>query len=114
MPGLLDETEAILSFVADEPGVYVTLMAQYYVSGWVGKDGEYEEIARGVDREEYRRALALRDWFGLRLDPAVSATGSGIVYPARSSRAPRDPSVRASSRQGESLSTPAWSRCETS
>jgi putative pyruvate formate lyase activating enzyme len=71
MPGLAEETEAILRFVADElgTGCYVNLMAQYYVSGKVGKDGQYEEIARRVDREEYERALALARELGLRLDP---------------------------------------------
>ena len=50
MPGQLDETAAILQFVADElgTGCYVNLMAQYYVSGKVGRDGEYMEIARGA------------------------------------------------------------------
>jgi putative pyruvate formate lyase activating enzyme len=35
MPGLLDETEAILRFVATElgPGTYVNVMAQYYPRG---------------------------------------------------------------------------------
>jgi putative pyruvate formate lyase activating enzyme len=35
MPGLLDETEAILHWIAEElgTGCYVNLMAQYYVSG---------------------------------------------------------------------------------
>jgi putative pyruvate formate lyase activating enzyme len=71
MPGLIDETEAILRFVAAELGTacYVNLMAQYYVSGKVGKNGEYEEIARRVHREEYERALALARDLGLRLDP---------------------------------------------
>jgi putative pyruvate formate lyase activating enzyme len=70
MPGLLDETEAILRFVADELGTncYVNLMGQYYVSGKVGRDGEYTEIARGIHREEYERALALANDLGLRLD----------------------------------------------
>jgi putative pyruvate formate lyase activating enzyme len=70
MPGLLDETEAILRWVAEElgTGAYVNLMAQYYVSGKVGKDGEYEEIARGLYREEYEQALALAQELGLRLD----------------------------------------------
>ena len=70
MPGLLDETEAILRFVAEElgPGTYVNLMAQYYVSGKVGKDGEYLEIARGIYREEYEQALELARDLGLRLD----------------------------------------------
>jgi putative pyruvate formate lyase activating enzyme len=71
MPGLLEETEAILHFVAEElgPGTYVNLMAQYYVSGKVGKDSQYEEIARGIHREEYEQALALARDLGLRLDP---------------------------------------------
>jgi putative pyruvate formate lyase activating enzyme len=71
MPGLLDETEEILRWVAAElgTGCYVNLMAQYYVSGRVGRDGEYLEIARGVEREEYEEALALARDLGLRLDP---------------------------------------------
>jgi putative pyruvate formate lyase activating enzyme len=70
MPGLLDETEAILRFVAEElgTGCYVNLMGQYYVSGKVGRDGEYAEIARGIHREEYERALATARQLGLRLD----------------------------------------------
>jgi putative pyruvate formate lyase activating enzyme len=71
MPGLLDETEAILRFVAEElgTGTYVNLMAQYYVSGKVGQNGQYAEIARGIYREEYEQALALARELGLRLDP---------------------------------------------
>src|SRR5918994_4288862 len=75
MPGLLDETESILRWVADELGTccYVNLMAQYYVSGKVGRDGEYLEIARGIQREEYEQALALARSLGLRLDPRSAA-----------------------------------------
>ena len=71
MPGLLEETEAILCWIADELGTdcYVNLMGQYYVSGKVGRDGQYGEIARGVQREEYERALSLAEKLGLRLDP---------------------------------------------
>lgn len=71
MPGLLEETAAILRFVADElgTGTYVNLMAQYYVSGKVGRNGQYEEIARGIHREEYEEALELARVLGLRLDP---------------------------------------------
>jgi putative pyruvate formate lyase activating enzyme len=71
MPGLYEETEAILRFVAEElgPGTYVNLMVQYYVSGKVGQDGRYDEIARGIYREEYEQALALARELGLRLDP---------------------------------------------
>jgi putative pyruvate formate lyase activating enzyme len=70
MPGLPEETEAILRWVADELGTacYVNLMAQYYVSGKVGRDGQYVEIARGVYREEYEAALGLAQELGLRLD----------------------------------------------
>jgi putative pyruvate formate lyase activating enzyme len=70
MPGLLEETEAILRFVAEElgTGTYVNLMAQYYVSGKVGQNGQYNEIARGIHREEYEQALALARELGLRLD----------------------------------------------
>jgi len=71
MPGLLGETEAILRFAAAElgTGTYVNLMAQYYVSGKVGQNGQYAEIARGIYREEYEQALALARQLGLRLDP---------------------------------------------
>jgi putative pyruvate formate lyase activating enzyme len=71
MPGVLEETEAILRFVAEElgTGTYVNLMAQYYVSGKVGQNGQYAEIARSIHREEYEQALALARELGLRLDP---------------------------------------------
>jgi putative pyruvate formate lyase activating enzyme len=70
MPGLVEETEAILRFVAEElgTGTYVNLMAQYYVSGKVGRNGQYEEISRSIHREEYEQALALAHELGLRLD----------------------------------------------
>jgi putative pyruvate formate lyase activating enzyme len=80
MPGQLDETEAILRFVAEElgTGCYVNLMAQYYVSGKVGKDGEYMEIARGIHRGEYAEALALAQELGLRLDPRSVRDGRSL------------------------------------
>jgi putative pyruvate formate lyase activating enzyme len=70
MPGQLDETEAILRFVADElgTGCYVNLMAQYYPSGKVGRDGEYLELDRHLHRDEYEQALAWAQELGLRLD----------------------------------------------
>jgi putative pyruvate formate lyase activating enzyme len=69
MPGLLDETEAILRFVADELGsdTYVNLMGQYYPAG---RTDRYEEIARRPHREELERAFEIADSLGLtRLDP---------------------------------------------
>jgi putative pyruvate formate lyase activating enzyme len=66
----VDETEEILRWVASElgTGCYVNLMAQYHVAGKVGREGRYAEIARGIHREEYERALALAEELGLRLD----------------------------------------------
>jgi putative pyruvate formate lyase activating enzyme len=67
MPGLLDETEAVLRFVADElgSGTYVNLMGQYYPAGKV-RDGRYDEIDRRPDAEELRRAFEIADGLGLR------------------------------------------------
>jgi putative pyruvate formate lyase activating enzyme len=71
MPGLVEETKAILRFVAEQlgTGTYVNLMAQYYVAGRVGQNGQYAEIARAIYREEYEQALAVARGLGLRLDP---------------------------------------------
>ena len=69
MPGLLDETEAILRFVADELGshTYVNLMGQYYPAG---RTDRYEEIDRRPHREELEGAFEIADRLGLRrLDP---------------------------------------------
>jgi putative pyruvate formate lyase activating enzyme len=68
MPGLLEETEAILRFIADEvgPGTYVNLMAQYYPAG---RTSEFPEIDRHLYRSEFERALELAEALGLpRLD----------------------------------------------
>jgi putative pyruvate formate lyase activating enzyme len=67
MPGLLDETEAVLRFVAEElgPGTYVNLMGQYYPAGKV-RDGRYEEIDRRPHAEELERAFEIADELGLR------------------------------------------------
>jgi putative pyruvate formate lyase activating enzyme len=83
MPGRVEETEAILRWVADElgQGAYVNLMAQYYVSGKVGVEGQYAEIARGINREEYERALAVARELGLRLD-ARSVGERRLLAPA--------------------------------
>jgi putative pyruvate formate lyase activating enzyme len=65
MPGLLDETEAILRFVATElgPGTYVNVMAQYYPAG---RTSEVPEIDRQLYRSEFERALEHGDELGLR------------------------------------------------
>jgi putative pyruvate formate lyase activating enzyme len=82
MPGMVEETEAILRFVAAElgPGTYVNLMAQYYPAGKVGADGKFEEINRGVSGGEYERALSIADQLGLkRLDPRSRAHGESLA-----------------------------------
>jgi putative pyruvate formate lyase activating enzyme len=65
MPGLVDETAAILRFVAEDlsPDTYVNLMAQYYPSG---RRDEFPEIDRHLYRSEFARALELADELGLR------------------------------------------------
>ncbi len=82
MPGMVEETEAILRFVADElgPDTYVNLMAQYYPAGKVGRDGRFEEIDRGVSGAEYERALSIAKELGLeRLDPRSRAHGEALA-----------------------------------
>lgn len=65
MPGLLEETEAILRWIAEElgPATYVDVMAQYYPAG---RTGEFPEIDRRLYRSEFEHALALADGLGLR------------------------------------------------
>jgi putative pyruvate formate lyase activating enzyme len=82
MPGMVEETEAILRFVAEElgPDTYINLMAQYYPAGKVGADGKFEEINRGVSGAEYERALSIANQLGLeRLDPRSRAHGEGLA-----------------------------------
>jgi putative pyruvate formate lyase activating enzyme len=80
MPGVLEETKAILRFVAEElgPGTYVNLMAQYRPAGLVGgnhRDG-YHEIGRQLTRDEYQLAAQFADELGLtRLDRRSRASG---------------------------------------
>ena len=72
MPGLLEETEAVLRFVAEElgPGTYVNLMAQYYPAG---KTERYPEIHRRPYAEELARAYEIAVELGLRRLDARSA-----------------------------------------
>src|SRR5262249_57632587 len=86
MPGMLQETRAILQFVADElgTGTYVNLMAQYRPAGLVGNDHRdgYHEIARQLHRDEYRLAAEFADKLGLRrLDPR-SRAAARLLPPA--------------------------------
>ena len=70
MPGMLDETRAILSWIAETlgPDAYVNLMDQYYPAGRVG-GASYPEINRRVASEELLAARRIAREVGLtRLD----------------------------------------------
>jgi putative pyruvate formate lyase activating enzyme len=69
MPGGLDETRAILEWIAAElgPETYVNLMAQYRPAGKVG-GGRFPEIDRRPTRTELAEARRLAQDLGLRLD----------------------------------------------
>jgi putative pyruvate formate lyase activating enzyme len=69
MPGLAEETDEILRWIAVElgPDSYVNVMAQYYPAGRVLR-GEFGEIARLLTGAEHRHALDLARELGLRLD----------------------------------------------
>jgi putative pyruvate formate lyase activating enzyme len=91
MPGMLDETEAVLRFVADElgPDTYVDLMAQYYPAGLVGKAGrsgdvQFEEINRHLYREEYVQVVEFGRSLGLRRLDARSVGSADRLVPAAS------------------------------
>jgi putative pyruvate formate lyase activating enzyme len=83
MPGLLEETKAVLRFVADElgPDTYVNLMAQYYPAGLVGGNGRdgYEDINRHVDREEFAAAVEFARTLGLTRLDARSIGGGELL-----------------------------------
>ncbi len=70
MPGMLDETGAILTWVAQElsPDTYVNIMAQYRPDYQVSQE-KYPEINRPLTLDEYREALRMAEEVGLwRLD----------------------------------------------
>ena len=72
MPGLLEETEAVLRFIAERlgPDTYVNLMGQYYPAG---KTERYPEIHRRPDAQELVRAYEIAAELGLRRLDARSA-----------------------------------------
>ncbi len=67
MPGLLDETERILEWIATElgPDTYLNLMGQYRPAGLV-HNGDFPEIARRPLASELARAVELAFALGLR------------------------------------------------
>ncbi len=70
MPGCLEETKAILHWIASVlgPDTYVNLMDQYYPAGKVGT-ASYPEINRRLTSAEFREAQRIASDLGLeRLD----------------------------------------------
>lgn len=67
MPGMLDETRAILEWVVDTlgPDTYVNLMDQYRPAARVGS-GRYEAIDRRLRGDEFREARRMARELGLR------------------------------------------------
>jgi putative pyruvate formate lyase activating enzyme len=68
MPGMLDETEEILRFIATRLsiGTYINIMSQYHPCG---RADQFEELRRPVSADEYRGALKIARTLGLsRLD----------------------------------------------
>jgi putative pyruvate formate lyase activating enzyme len=67
MPGALDETRAILQWIAERlgPDTYVNLMDQYYPAGKVGST-LYSELNRRLSSREFSEARAIARDLGLR------------------------------------------------
>jgi len=67
LPGCLEETRAILNWIAAElgPDTYVNLMNQYRPAGKVG-EGRYPELDRALPPAEFARALRMAGEAGLR------------------------------------------------
>ena len=89
MPGMPEETAAVLRFLAEEtgPGTSVNVMGQYHPAGRVGESGRCAEIDRRMTAEEHAAAVALARELGLRLDERrplaiVRSRGPGPAAPA--------------------------------
>jgi putative pyruvate formate lyase activating enzyme len=69
MPGLLDETRAILEWVAStlSASTYVNVMDQYHPAGSVSGT-RHAEINRRLTPAEFRAAVGIARRLGLRLD----------------------------------------------
>ena len=67
MPGALEETRAILEWIADRlgRGTYVNLMDQYYPAGKVGS-AQYPELNRRLTFREFDEARTIARELGLR------------------------------------------------
>jgi len=68
MPGLLEDTKAILHWLATElsPDTYVNLMDQYHPAHRAETDPQFAEINRRLSRAEFNRAVERASAAGLR------------------------------------------------
>lgn len=85
MPGMLEETEAILSWIARElgPDTYVNVMDQYYPAGSVSAR-RFPEIDRRLSGEELAEARGMAEGAGLRrLDERRSSARLALRVPGR-------------------------------
>ncbi len=66
MPGQIDETRAILQFLANEisPHTFVNIMGQYHPAGQVSRK-KYSEINRGLKYQELQEAFRIGREAGL-------------------------------------------------
>src|SRR5687768_3079646 len=89
MPGLLDETELILRYVAKElgPDTYVDLMARYHPAGLVGKEGA-TRTRRSTAICAVTSTSARRSWPSC----SVCDDSTGEASPRACPSARRDPS----------------------
>jgi putative pyruvate formate lyase activating enzyme len=102
MPGFIDETRAILKWIASElgPDTYVNLMDQYYPAGKVSATS-YTEINRRLTPYEYHEARRMAGEFGLRrLDarkphPRLIARRPGAGHGGPTTSVPRRPKTHA-------------------
>ena len=81
MPGGLEETRAIMHFLATEisPHTYVNIMDQYYPAGKVGSE-KYSEINRRVTSEELTEAFQIAREAGLhRFDERHSICPEAVI-----------------------------------
>lgn len=69
MPDALEQTEAIVTWLADAlgPDTYLNVMDQYHPDGRVLREpGRWPNLERRLRRDEYRRAVTAAQGAGLR------------------------------------------------
>ena len=83
MPGMLEDTQAILSWLATElsPDTYLNLMDQYHPAHQAASEPRFADINRRLSRAELSQAVQLASAAGLwRLD--LTPSGLTVASPA--------------------------------